>query len=723
MNMRCNISLLRTISLVAATLLLINMRAQADNHDKLSYDLQQLRSDYQARRASSSNNFKSVCAFVRMRHDHAEEILADYDCEVSTKIKDIYIAQIPIAQLDALDESDAVVRVETHFGGKPLLDVIPTWVHHQPVYAGTGLPQAYDGSGVLLGIVDGGFDLTHPSFYSIDGATYRIKGFVDDYANEEETIGIPTPLGRQYTTQEELLEKAHSGDQRASHGTHCLGIAAGSGYGTDYKGIAYGADIYAVSTRVGTESAYGSASEVARMKHIFDYADEKHQPCVITYSIGFNDNPMDAQLFTEALEGLTGEGRIIVVAAGNENLDKNYIKKEAGIETAGTALHVTHQKGVAYFQSEQSFALKCITLRTIDGLIEKSDSVLLDSDQLPTDSMVVNGHHLLMTKTGTFYTLTDRCEKSQENAYSSYLMLAIEGQDAEVEMYGTIDSSFDNSLCEKLNDYRFDDAVSGYNVDLPGTLSQMITVGALNGRYSYLNMEGKERKGHGASSPVGTIAVFSSVGPTKDGRVKPDIVAPGVNILSAINSYDSSDRSSSTVQQTVFNGHTYSWAAMSGTSMATPCVAGIVALWLQADPTLTPEKVKEVFKSTARHPEEQLAYPNTVYGYGLIDAYEGILTILGIPSAIEQVSMHQPSSLRIRPRADQSVLLDFDTAPTEPFHVRVYTLTGQLLTEHRFNPTSAMTYYLDVPKVSSGVYVVQVNSMEAGITGSELIRF
>lgn len=699
-----------------------SMTMQAGVHEKLSYGIQQLRADYQEHKAMSYEN-KNVCAFVRLKNSHAEDILSAYGCTVITQINDIYIAHIPIGQLDALANHEDVVRIEAQFGGKPLLDVTPTWINQHPVYDGIGLPQAYDGTGVVVGIVDGGFDLTHPSFYDVDGSTYRIKGFVDDYATEEETIGVPTPLGRQYTIQEELLEKAHSGDQRASHGTHCLGIAAGSGYGTEYRGIAYGADIYAISTRVGTESAYGSASEVARMKHIFDYADEKHQPCVITYSIGFNDNPTDAQLFTEALEGLTGEGHIIVVAAGNENLDKNYVKKEVGVETSGTALHVTQQKGVAYFQSKQSFALKCITLKTVDGLIEKSDSVLLDTDQLPTDSLVVNGHHFLMSKTGTFYTLTDRCEKSQENAYSAYLMLAIEGQDAEVEMFGTLDSSFDNSLCEKLNDYRFDDAVSGCNVDLPGTLPQMITVGALNGRYSYMNMEGKERKGHGASSPVGTIAVFSSVGPTKDGRIKPDIVAPGVNILSSINSYDSSDRSSSTVQQTVFNGRTYSWAAMSGTSMATPCVAGIVALWLQADPTLTPEKVKEVFKATARHPEEQLVYPNAVYGYGLIDAYEGILTILGIPSAIEQVSMHQPSSLRIRPMADRSVLLGFDTAPTEPFHVRVYTLTGQLLTEQRFDPTSAMTYHVDIPKASSGVYVVQVNSMEVGVTGSELIRF
>ncbi len=61
--------------------------------------------------------------------------------------------------------------------------------------------------------------------------------------------------------------------------------------------------------------------EVARMKHIFDYAEEHKLPCVISYSIGFDYIPDDAELYREALQGVQGPGKIIVVSAGNSNAD------------------------------------------------------------------------------------------------------------------------------------------------------------------------------------------------------------------------------------------------------------------------------------------------------------------------------------------------------------------------------------------------------------------
>ena len=71
--------------------------------------------------------------------------------------------------------------------------------------------------------------------------------------------------------------------------------------------------------------------------------------------------------------------------------------------------------------------------------------------------------------------------------------------------------------------------------------------------------------------------------------------------------------------------------------MATPCVAGIVALWLQANPHLSPDDVKAIIKAKSRKPEESLDYPNNTYGYGLIDAYAGIKEILKDVTGIQHV--------------------------------------------------------------------------------------
>lgn len=196
------------------------------------------------------------------------------------------------------------------------------------------------------------------------------------------------------------------------------------------------------------------------------------------------------------------------------------------------------------------------------------------------------------------------------------------------------------------------------------------------------------------------------------------MVAPGVNIHASANSHFESDYGEIMLTKSTFEDHEYPWIALCGTSQATPCVAGIVALWLQANPALSPDDVKRIIRETSHPLGDQT--PNNTYGYGLIDAYAGMLNILGLPTAIADLSQHQPSALTIRP-ADGSIRLSFDKAPAQPFTVRVYALSGQLLGKQTIYPTTSTDYFLPISNVS-GICVVQVNSPEQGITGSELIR-
>jgi hypothetical protein len=113
---------------------------------------------------------------------------------------------------------------------------------------------------------------------------------------------------------------------------------------------------------------------------------------------------------------------------------------------------------------------------------------------------------------------------------------------------------------------------------------------------------------------------------------------------------------------------------------------------------------------------------NTMYGYGLIDAYAGLLKILGIPNAIENISTSRPSSVKILPAAGGSVSLSFDNAPSQPFIVKVYTVDGKMIAEQIVTATGVNRYSIATP-ATSGICVVQINSDEKGVTGSELIRF
>lgn len=697
-------------------LLITCLCADSQNSQKMSHDIRQLVEQttsglYHTR---SGNQHEAVRAMIRFHNaTDISTITDDYGCKVITRIGDIYIADIPVSQLRALVNDGRVERIENHTGGKVMMDESPDWVNLPAVYKDLRLPQAYTGQGVMVGIIDCGLEVNHPNFYTEDGTELRVSRFLDQFAGADETYGQPIALGREYTTAADIKGKAYAGDSDYNyHGTHCLGIAAGTGYTTPYRGVAYEAELTVVNSNIAGESAYGSANELALMKYIFDYADERHLPCVITYSIGFNALPDDCLLFEEAIARMTGPGHIFVTAAGNESSHAFYVGKTKGLATAGSFL-----KGdsvtTAFLFSHDDFTLKAINIH-LDSLENASlgDSLVY----VPADGSVekqVAGKRVKVEKADTCYTISFVSDK--DDTAEKGMLLVIEGEDCAAQMIAGLRNNFQNKVTY---DPRCVNATNDHSVGLPGCLPSVVTVGALNTRKEFLNIKGDTIQNSGGKTPVGAIAIFSSQGPTLDGLIKPDVVAPGINIHASANSYYKNNYDNVLVSTTPFQGRDYPWIAISGTSMATPCMAGIVALWLQANPELSPDDVKRIIRNTS-HPIDE-AVPNNTYGYGLVDAYAGLLDILGLPTSISDLSLHQPQNLNIIPAAG-GLRLQFDKVPTRPFTVRIYSLTGQLQGEHTLCPTASNDYFLPLSRLS-GISVVQVDSPEAGITGSELIR-
>ena len=227
------------------------------------------------------------------------------------------------------------------------------------------------------------------------------------------------------------------------------------------------------------------------------------------------------------------------------------------------------------------------------------------------------------------------------------LAIVIGGKKQQAAVYG----SSSNALANLDTDPRWNDATTSHNIFSPGCLKPTITVGSTTHRETFRNMEGKWIKNTYQNEEAGLWSPFSSVGPTLDERTKPDICAPGRNIISAYSSYYREAHPTETgydVAHFDVDGRTYAWHSDSGTSMSCPVVAGIIALWLQANPNLTRDDIIGVLQRTSRHPEEGLSYPNNKYGYGEIDAYRGLLeqrpspspsTPLAVLSSIRQTSM------------------------------------------------------------------------------------
>ncbi len=679
----------------------------------------------------------TVCAFIRITDD-ADRILRQNGCQKLAQAGNIYIAAIPADRLGALSQERYVSRIEARRGTHALMDSMAIHLNALPVYAGTGLPQAYTGKDVVMGIMDIGFDLTHPNFYDAQATNYRIKRLWDQISPD--TIGSSLFVGRDYSGERELLDLGCSYDgKQQTHGTHTLGIAAGSGYNSPYRGMAWESDICLVNNATTEDialidtadySKYTFATDALGFKYIFDYAQSVGKPCVVSFSEGSEQDFYGYDvLYYAMLDSLLGPGRILVASAGNNGNVVNFIHKERGRERAGTFVQTNIDRMSLTAKADAPFTLRTTIYNTEPMIIEiPTDEVLAREDSCYTDSVLIDDrmYYITLTAYPSCYIPTETCYDIELRALAnlgSHKPLSVEflGRDADIEVYRNSGNLVTNPLAPELCD-----ATVGRTIHSPSSAPRVICVGATGYRTGITNYLGEYREFNQGND--GRRSSYSSIGPTFDGRIKPDVMAPGSNIISSYSSYYLENNPQagdirSDVEHFDFRGRTYSWNSNAGTSMATPAVGGAIALWLQAKPTLTPEEAMDVIAHTSSHYDESLSYPNNEYGYGQIDVYRGLLYILGI-DGIEGLSQHQPKAVSILPIGQGQLQLRFEGnegLSTPSFSIRIFNTSGQLVS------TQALTggqeeYTIDLSSLPRGVYAVQVNTGQPTTTGSTLVR-
>ena len=469
-----------------------------------------------------------------------------------------------------------------------------------------------------------------------------------------------TYVGAQFTTREAILAHTHSRDGLdQTHGTHTAGIAAGSGYTSPYQGIAPESELCLVSNAVTEDTVFiakedfyrfTTATDALGFKYIFDYADEVGKPCVISFSEGYTDMLRTSNLlFYEVLERMTGPGRIFVTAAGNSGYLPSYVLKPRGVESAGCFLldngnlirHQISANGSFSFQisiyadTSSPYIYKANT----EQILERPDSNLTDTIQVGGEQYVIDiiafPNPFDAFATGYELTITG----PRYFAFKVPFSLQVIGKESRVELLRMYGEFTTNDLNPALHD-----AVLGHHILAPASAPAAIAVGSnayITGHYNYL---GEWKNSNGGVD--GVRADMSSIGPTLDGLIKPDVMAPGQNIISSYSSYYLENHPQAgditwDVEHFQYNGRTYPWNSNSGTSMACPVVAGVVALWLQACPTLTPDDVLHIIATTSTHPVATLTYPNNEYGYGQIDAAAGLRYI--VSTAIREMPADTPA--------------------------------------------------------------------------------
>ena len=681
----------------------------------------------------ASKHFNSLTAFVRIADD-GERVLRDNGCTPLARFSNIYIASIPLNRLGALSLENSVMRIEAGAPCTAQMDTTRMIVNAVDVQEGAGLPQAYTGKGVVMGVMDIGFDLTHPDFFSPDMTEYRIKRLWDQLSADYDA-SKDLPVGAEYLTEEALLSYGCVRDgHKETHGTHTLGIAAGSGYTTDYRGLAWESDICLVANATSSDKEfiaeedrykYTSATDALGFKYIFDYAQSVGKPCVISFSEGAKQDLYgDDKLFYEVLDSLTGPGRILVASAGNNGDTYVHFHKPAGQLSQGTFVIGTDEN--VYFQMKSA---EPFTIRTV-VYSEHPDTVLIESawpiaaaDSVYTDTLDLADGRYEFTVAG-YPSCYDPSEYAYEMLITAPRQIGL-ATPVSVEIVGSeADAHFFLTSGYMTTNGKNSNLIAGdhyYSILSPGSSPAAICVGATSYRTGFVNYKGERIKFN--CGEKGERGPYSSMGPTFDGRVKPDVMAPGTNVTSARSSYWLDGGSDNwDIAYFDYNGQRYGWSANTGTSMSTPVVGGTIALWLQANPQLSPDDVREVIKKTSRRlTTDDAPLPNNQWGYGEIDAYKGLVEVLRMQSdGLDEISDYQPSGARFS-MSGSDLRITFGRPLTRPATLAIYSINGTLLVS-RTIPAGSADYYVSLANQPEAVYAVQLRSSDKGITGSTLVR-
>lgn len=650
----------------------------------------------------------TLTAFVKVTE--AKELIA-CGCEILAQWDDLFIASIPLDSLEPLAAKKAVSRIEACRPMSIANDTCAQLLGTNRVWNGEQLPLAFTGEGVVVGIQDIGFDFTHPTFAG------RIQAFWDMLSPD--TMGSNMPVGRDYIGWQSIHALGHSFDgQQEAHGTHTAGSAAGSGYQGHYQGMAPESELVMIANATGNnvnliDSAdlykYTNATDVLGFKYAFDYAESQGKPCVISFSEGADDDLYESDLFFEALENITGPGKILVASAGNKGLNKSYLPKPKGDECA-TAKMIAREGQMLYFVRTDRPIDNTLLIDDISYSID-TELVANCEDSIFTDTIVTSKAAYEL-----FVALYPSCWNDRQLVYEIFVSSEAPNFEVTFEMVG--EDAFAEAF-SYMGTLRGDETRYDYSIQIPSAAPAVISVGAVGYRDFVINYKGQRKVYQHETG--GCRSNYSSIGPSLKGDTKPDIMAPGNNVISSYNSFYLEQNSTASdvdwdTERFNYEGRTYSWTSNSGTSMSSPIAAGIIALWLQANPQLTKDDLLDVFAHTARHYDDTLTYPNSHYGYGEINAYEGLLYILGFSGIVSPNLLSED----IFPLKEGEVAEFYSTDGR-----KLYTLTYADSQTVILCSDAKPFQFSQSPQLShlpQGIYAVQIISPTPSRCGSSLFR-
>lgn len=665
---------------------------------------------------------KSIAVLAKVNGAFNKGALESEGIKITSRVADIVCMRVPIDKLTVLETAAGIDLYSVAHNAYPMMDNTRQDTRTDSIQAGEGVPQPFNGEGVLIGITDWGFDYTHPNINAKNNP--RILRAWDQFKNSG-----PAPEGFDYGTE-------HVGDSalravkcdtsglygHGTHGTHVAGICGGNGYNGHAIGQAPGAKFLLGSWYLNEAAWLDQAAWMYRV------AKEEGKRLVINGSWGmYTFSTLDGtSLLSQAMNAYADSGVVFVTSGGNNGNDKFHI----GHTFDGDTIHSIAQwygsgigQGLIYWGepgADKQFSVGFGILRgsNMDNAVFSPMYSTADDVEYTESYIIVDGdtvHYDLFTESANPLDNRPHALLNVEKTSGKLVMVCTAADGATVHIWNmtNLANGAGNMGCDFAKD-NVSGCMNGdanYGIGEPGCAEKTLTIAA---HYA-------DRRDDNGNWTLGDIATFSSYGPTLDGRAKPDISAPGVNVVSSISSYYDGieEYNQRTVYRTISSGRAYIWAAMSGTSMSSPAVAGIVALMLQANPYLMFDDIRNIIISTARNDEMTgpLSATDSIsprWGHGKIDALKAVNAAWDMLD-IDQAIANQPSLVVFpNPTTDHVTVR---TGSNMPETASIYSVDGKMVKQQTISSEAS----IDISTLPQGVYFIRLQG-RAGVRSEKIVK-
>jgi subtilisin family serine protease len=617
-----------------------------------------LKTQHKLQKMSPSDN-KVVDVLIQGDLTIIKELVQTAGGKFKSSAGDIANVTLPMNQLPELVTHHGITRIETfpeHLHPLNLNDTLLKNSNVVPAHNGQApLTQGYDGTGVVIGFIDTGIDWSHGDFKDATGHS-RIKWLWDHNLPNAANTPAAYGYGQEFsnTDIDAGLAAASNDLTYSGHGTHVAGIGAGNGLsaGGHYIGVAPGADIIMVALNFST-----GANIVDGASYIFAKAAAMGKPCVVNISIGSNDGSHDgADLQSQYLNNmiLSQPGRAMVAAVGNDGYTPYHLGYNVTSDTNFTLMGNT-AGGNVDFQiyanvtdlANVHFSIGADQMTPVHAYKGHTPYTLASSHTGTVDyDTVFNSSH---QRLGIVESFTQLYTGPTGSAYFLEYLVIPDSLTYDWRLSATGSGKFDLWNYD-YNIYWTDLIYSGlpsaatmpdsiyYKMpDVAKTvcssfqcLTNVITVGNYTNRRSYVDVLGALYVD--TTKVPGRIDASSALGPTRDGRLKPDVCSPGdMTMAAVVRSLIPGIVSSYPDALSVDSMHVRD----GGSSHSSPGVAGVAALYLQQNPTATAAQVKNAINNCTTVDGFTGTVPNNTWGHGKVNAF-GVLTncAVGIPENI-----------------------------------------------------------------------------------------